>query len=71
VVICNYANIRLKVWLEMQNNVFESGLWFWTGLNTQQSISSMQTTHATTWQWADGTSANMSLMWAGFINVWC
>lgn len=41
-----------KTWIETQNSIFESGLWFWTGLNYQRN----------TWKWADGSIADMNLI---------
>lgn len=41
-----------KSWIEMQNSIFESGLWFWTGLNYQSK----------SWHWADGSAADMKLV---------
>ncbi|XP_045188660.2 lymphocyte antigen 75-like [Mercenaria mercenaria] len=41
-----------KTWIETQNSIFESGLWFWTGLNFQSN----------TWHWADGSSADLNLV---------
>lgn len=42
-----------KTWIQMQNDIFESGLWFWTGLNNLQSNQ---------WHWTDGSNADMSLV---------
>ncbi|XP_052773250.1 C-type mannose receptor 2-like [Mya arenaria] len=42
-----------KSWVEAQNAMFDSGLWYWTGLNYQQ---------AKTWRWADNSPANLTLV---------
>jgi len=40
-------------WLSNQNAMFESGLWYWTGLNYQR---------ATMWYWADNSVANLTFV---------
>ncbi|XP_052225642.1 C-type mannose receptor 2-like isoform X2 [Dreissena polymorpha] len=42
-----------KTWLEGQNSVFNSGMWYWTGLNYQSNKQ---------WAWGDGTAADLSLV---------
>ncbi|KAL4231670.1 mannose binding [Mactra antiquata] len=59
--VCRRSNSNLikmdsidkKTWIEMQNTIFESGLWFWTGLNYL---------HDNQWQWVDGSAADMSFI---------